>query len=100
MIISTHLSKGAENARSGRDLCAILGVDARTLTAAIDRERRQGKPICAITRGPQRGYYLAADQEEMERYCASLHHRTKEMQKTLRACLKTLSSLPASDSLK
>lgn len=90
------LSQGAENARTGKELCHILGITARDLTIAIERERRQGQPICANT-GSNPGYFLAANQEEMQRYCNSLMHRAGEIHKTRRACIKTIEKLPAGE---
>lgn len=87
------LSEGAENAITGRELCSALHINVRDLTAAIARERRAGQPICAAT-GKKPGYFLAANQEEMERYCRSLLRRAGEIHKTRKACLKTLDNLP------
>lgn len=95
MRISDYLLEGAKNAQSGRELCSLLNISLRDLTQAIERERREDKaPICAST-GPNPGYYLAANREEMERFCRSLYHRAGEIHKTRRACLDTLDSLPA-----
>ncbi|MFY9121467.1 MAG: hypothetical protein WAO57_14220 [Syntrophomonadaceae bacterium] len=87
------LSEGAENARTGKEICNLLNITARDLTAAIERERRAGKPICAST-GSNPGYFLAANQEEMQRYCKSLLHRAGEIHKTRQACIKTMENLP------
>lgn len=87
------LLEGADNARTGREICDLLGLRARDLTAAIERERREGKPICAST-GSNPGYFLAANREEMECYCNSLLHRAGEIHKTRKACLATLDKLP------
>lgn len=92
-MIAEMLLEGAENAQTGRELCRILRLTPRELTVAIERERRQGKPICAAT-GSTPGYYLAANQEEMQRYCLSLLHRAGEIHKTRQACIKTLENLP------
>jgi len=94
-LIHEHLYTGAENALTGKTLCQALGINARELTAAIERERREGQPICASTGDPP-GYYLAASRDEMERYCRSLYHRAGEIHRTRNACLKTLDSLPVS----
>ena len=94
MYISDILEEGADNARSGREICEVLGITIRELTAAIERERRAGKPICASTAKPA-GYFLAANQAEMQGYCNSLLHRAGEIHKTRKACIKTLESLPA-----
>ena len=87
------LSEGAENARTGRELCRLLEIQPRELTQAIARERRAGHPICAAT-GKRAGYFLAADREEMQRYCRSLWRRAGEIFKTRRACLATIETLP------
>lgn len=93
-MIFEFLSEGAENARTGKDICKMLNITARDLTAAIERERRQGKPICASTDPKNPGYFLAANQAEMQRYCNSLYHRAGEIHATRRACLATMENLP------
>jgi len=90
------LLTGKDNARTGREICRLLNLNARELTAAIARERREGKPICANT-GKTPGYFLAADQEEMQKYCRSLWQRAGEIHKTRRACLESIKNLPAGD---
>ena len=90
------LAEGAENARTGKEICKLLNITACDLTAAIERERRQGQPICAST-GSTPGYFLAANQDEMQRYCNSLMHRAGEIHKTRRACIKTIPKLPAGE---
>lgn len=87
------LLEGEQNAQTGKHLCAVLNIRQRELTAEIERERRNGYPICAST-GSSPGYFLAATSEEMQRYCKSLLHRAGEIHKTRRACLKTLAGLP------
>lgn len=93
-MIHEFLLEGAENAQTGKEICKQLHITARDLTAAIEQERRDGKPICASTDSTRPGYYLAADKEEMQRYCRSLFHRAGEIHKTRKACLKTLDNLP------
>lgn len=95
-MICDYLSEGAENARTGRELCDMLKITPRELTIAIERERRQGKPICAAT-GRTPGYFLAANQNEMQAYCRSLWRRAGEIHKTRRACMDTMESLPAGE---
>ena len=87
------LTTGAENAKTGKDICRLLNITARDLTAAIERERRAGKPICAST-GSNPGYFLAANQREMQHYCNSLMHRAGEIHKTRNACIKSMEDLP------
>ena len=92
-MIAEFLQHGLENARTGAEICKALNLDKRELTQAIERERRAGAPICAAT-GTIKGYYLAATQDEMQRYCDSLKRRAIEIHKTRRACIKTIHNLP------
>lgn len=92
-MIHEYLAEGEENARTAKELCRLLHINHRDLTAHIERERRAGHPICASC-GNNPGYYLAANQQEMQRYCKSLLHRAGEIHATRNACLKTLDSLP------
>ena len=87
------LAEGAENARTGKYICNLLNISDRELTQQVERERRAGKPICAAS-GAKPGYFLAANKDEMQRYCKSLLHRQKEIGKTRTACIKTIKQLP------
>ena len=93
ILVSDYLTPGKDNARTGKELCDLLNITARDLTAAIERERREGQPICAST-GSTPGYYLAADRQEMETYCDSLRKRAGEIFKTRRACIQSMAKLP------
>ena len=88
------LSTGAENAQTARTLCGLLGLTPRELTIAIERERREGRPICSSTGRPA-GYYIAANRQEMAAFCRSLRHRAGEIHKTREACINMLDKLPA-----
>lgn len=94
-MIAELLSTGAENARTGKELASVMGCDIRDITAAIERERREGQPICAAT-GEHPGYYLASDAAELENYCGRLHHRAAELYKTRAALLNVLKQYAAS----
>lgn len=93
-MIHELLAEGAENAKTGREICNLLEISLRELTAAVEQERRAGIPICASMSGKRAGYFLAANREEMQRYCRSLLHRAGELHKTHRACLQTMGGLP------
>ena len=93
-MIAEHLLRGAENAQTGRELSRILNIDIRDVVRHIEKERRDGAPICAGALGTQ-GYYLAADQEELQAYCGRLQKRAGELHKTRRALLQNLNQLPA-----
>lgn len=94
MQISDYLRKGAASPITSKELCKVLKIDKRTLTATIERERRQGSPICASCDTHNPGYYLAENKNEMQRYCNSLHRRAAEIYKTRAACLHTIDNLP------
>lgn len=87
------LSTGSENARTGRELAGLLHCDIRTVTEQIERERRDGQPICANMRGEYAGYFLAETPDELERYCNQLYKRGGELFKTRRALLATLEKI-------
>ena len=98
-MIHELLTTGADNAKTGKELCKILNLKPRDITLIVERERREGKPICASSNGNNPGYYLAATQEEMQSYCKSLFHRAGEIHKTRRACLKAAENLPHGEGL-
>lgn len=88
------LTVGRENAIPCRDLARILAKTPREITAAIQKERREGAPICATARGKRKGYFLAANRAEMQDFCGQLLHRAGEIHKTRRALMRTLDRLP------
>lgn len=90
-VVSAVLLTGVENAIEGAALAAALGFkDRRALSKQIERERRSGHPICAAVAGNSRGYYLADDPDELQRYIKALDRRIREVQKTRDACGETL----------
>lgn len=89
-MITEVLSTGKEHARTAKELAAYFGCNIRNITKAIERERRQGKPICAEMQGRTPGYYLAETPEELETYCRRLHHRAAELYKTRQSLLSAL----------
>ena len=91
--VSDFLLTGAENAIDSRTLAAMMGIDRRTVTQRIERERRSGMPICAAVDGVNRGYYLAADADELARYVRALDRRISEVKKTHAACRRTLDAM-------
>lgn len=92
--IADFLGTGAAEAKTGRELANYLNCDIRDVTEAIERERREGQPICAET-GSNPGYYLAGSSEELKNYCIKLEHRANELKKTRRALLKALKKYAA-----
>lgn len=88
--IADALSPGAENARTGRELAKTFGCGIREITARIEKERREGAPICATSGGENPGYYLPADDQELLDYCDRLKGRAIELFKTRQALIKVL----------
>ena len=91
--VSDFLLTGAENALDSRTLAALMKIDRRTVTQRIERERRSGMPICAAVDGESRGYFLAADADELARYVRALDRRISEVKKTRNACKQTLQGM-------
>lgn len=92
-MIHELLGTGSKNAKPGRVIAEQLHCDIRDVTKQIERERRQGKPICANSRGESAGYFLAETPEELQRYCKKLYKRGGELFKTRRALLGVLQKL-------
>ena len=92
-MITELLTEGRDNAKTGRELAEYFGCNIRTITEQIARERHDGQPICAISRGENPGYYLAADPEELQDYCNALKHRATELFRTRQALIKVLKKL-------
>lgn len=80
--VSDLLNRGRENAVPLRHLKKLLEVDGRTARLMIERERREGTPICADN---ATGYYLPSTDEEKAACVRSMRHRAGEIMKTARA---------------
>ena len=83
------LAEGQENARTGKELANILHCTPREITARIEKERREGRPICAATGSPP-GYYIPESPDELQEYCDQLKGRAIEIFKTRQALIQTL----------
>lgn len=91
-MIAELLNTGRENTQSARELASILGCGIRDISKQIEHERRQGQPICAAS-GENPGYYLAADEDELQKYCQQLYKRGGEIFKTRRALVGILKKI-------
>ncbi len=89
-MIAEQLSIGLENAITGKQLAEIFNCDLRVITATIEKERREGQPICASSDRINPGYFLPETAEQLEKYCRRLDHRAAELRKTRRELLKVL----------
>lgn len=94
------LLQGAENALDGRTLTIALGLkDRRELSKQVEWERRSGHPICASVAGT-RGYYLAANPAELQRYISSLDRRIRAVRATRDACAETLRRMSGQETMR
>lgn len=74
--IADLLLTGEENALPMRHLRAVTDLSSREIRSMIQRERLEGAAICSNN---QTGYYLAADDQERERFVKSMRHRSAEI---------------------
>lgn len=89
-----ELLRNEENPLTGNQLATITGMKKREVEMIIQKERREGFPICATSRG----YYIAETPEELERFCAKLKRQAIEIFKTRQAMIKLATEeAPASD---
>ena len=88
-MIHELLAEGRENARTGRELAQYFNCNIRDITEQVEKERRDGHPICAAS-GENPGYYLAANDDELQHYCDRLKSRAIELFKTRKALVDTL----------
>ena len=92
-MIAEILKEGRQNAITGEVLGLILGISRHEVYSRVEKERREGRPICA-TSGRNPGYYLAAHAGEMRDYIEALHSRIMNILVTYKACKETLNALP------
>ncbi len=92
-MIHELLGTGKKTARTGRELASMLDTDIRQITRQIERERREGHPICASTDEENPGYYLAGTEKELREYCDRLKKRAIELFKTRQSLVRTLQAV-------
>lgn len=83
------LTEGRENARTARELARVCNKTTREITIQVERERREGRLICAAT-GSNPGYYIPESPGELQRYCDQLKGRAIEIFKTRQALVRVL----------
>ena len=88
-MIHEYLHRGKDYPVTGRELARIFNCDIRRITIEVERERREGHPICAAS-GENPGYYLPADEDELAEYCNRLKGRAIELFKTRQALIRVL----------
>lgn len=81
-----YLRRGQVNAIPARQLADMMGIrDLRTLRNRIEKERKDGAVILSSTDRLHYGYYLAADQSEVDRYIAQQSARVKTSLEVLKS---------------
>lgn len=79
--VSDFLGTGEENAQTMKQIREIYHGDSRSIRQAIQKERLGG---IAVLSGAH-GYWLAGDEGEVERFCASMGSRRREIGKVIAA---------------
>lgn len=93
MRVSDVLCMGADNAMTGEVLASLFDCNPREVSQAIERERRDGVPICASCDPARPGYFLASDPGELALYLASLDRRLRNIAVTRRHLHDTLTRM-------
>ncbi len=91
--VATVLPTGKGNALPGREIARLLGFrSAREVSAAVERERRLGLPICASCDAAAPGYYMASGPDELSEYLGSLRRRLRAVGRTATALEESLAA--------
>lgn len=81
-----YLGKGRENAIPARQLADLMGIrSTRYLRLLIETERRNGAVILSSMSDLHNGYYLPANQDEVDRYIAQQSKRVKTTMDSLKS---------------
>lgn len=91
--IENYLPEGGESPVTAKELQRRTGEDVRTITAAIQRRRREGVPIVG-SKGENPGYYIAITADDLRNYCGRLKREEAELRRTRRACERIINKLP------
>ncbi len=74
--IADFLSHGRSNAKSLRELCAMLGMEEREVRKKIQRERLAGVPVLSDN---ATGYFLPESMKDIEAFAQSMRRRAGEI---------------------
>lgn len=85
--VLNNLGQGHKNANSLKNLCLRTEIKERKLRMAIESLRRQGWAILIPFKKPW-GYFLAADQKELDDYVHYMRSRLIEEYRTFRIVRK------------
>lgn len=86
--IIDYILTGRENAKTATEIAEYVGLGAdrlgpRKVTKMIELARKAGAPICASSDGQTGGFYLAADQDELNEYLGRLESRHRTIGQTI-----------------
>ena len=75
--IYTILNKGEDNAIHQKDICEAYDLEPRYFQELVRRERLEGLPICATSKG----YFLPETIEELKRTISRFYKQARELRK-------------------
>ena len=87
LILTDYLSVGEENALTAKTLSKYLGLSERDITIQINALRKKGELICSNT---QSGFWLPADDRDIEQFVRGMQGRIKDMQKAMKPAIEYL----------
>ena len=87
LILTDYLSVGEENAITCKQLSKYLGLSERDITMQINALRKKGELICSNT---QSGFWLPADDRDIEQFVRGMQGRIKDMQKAMKPAIEYL----------
>ena len=79
------LPRGRENARTGKELCKLLGINERIFYKVIQRLRVKGVPVVSSREGELRGLYIATNELEKAQGVKPYESQYKNMRELLNA---------------
>lgn len=87
LILTDYLSVGEENAITCKQLSKYLGLSERDITIQINALRKKGELICSNT---QSGFWLPADDRDIEQFVRQMQGRIKDMQRAMKPAIEYL----------
>lgn len=87
LILTDYLSVGEENAITCKQLSKYLGLSERDITIQINALRKKGELICSNT---QSGFWLPADDRDVEKFVRGMQGRIKDMQRAMKPAVEYL----------
>ena len=87
LILTDYLSVGEENAITCKQLSKYLGLSERDITIQINALRKKGELICSNT---QSGFWLPADDRDVEQFVRGMQGRIKDMQRAMKPAIEYL----------